>query len=119
MIRPILACDNPYKTAEEFIAAGWTEDFSQPPESGDPLVGVSLYDNAFLLGVTDGYVADEKKNFIGCGIVFYLTIPNDRLKEVYEKHKDYKVTELEMQPWGDVAFEVVIGGFKFMITSNV
>lgn len=46
MIRPILACENPYKTAEEFIATGWKIDFSQPPEIGDPLVGISLYDNS-------------------------------------------------------------------------
>ena len=42
MIRPILACENLYKTAEEFIAAGWTKDFLQPPEGGDPLFG-ALY----------------------------------------------------------------------------
>ena len=50
MVRPILACENPYKCAKEFIKAGWTVDFSQPPESGDPLVGISLFDNSFLLG---------------------------------------------------------------------
>lgn len=65
MIRPILACKNPYRTAEEFAAAGWKIDFSQPPESGDPLVGVSLFDNKFLLGVTDGYVQDNEKEYIG------------------------------------------------------
>ena len=59
MIRPILACSDPYKTAEQFAAAGWNIDFSQPPESGDPLVGVSLFGNSVLLGVTDGYVADN------------------------------------------------------------
>ena len=65
MIRPILACKNPYRTAEEFVAAGWKIDFSQPPESGDPLVGVSLFDNKFLLGVIDGYVQDNEKEYIG------------------------------------------------------
>ena len=118
MIKPILACENPYKTAEEFVAAGWKQDFSQPPESGDPLAGVSLYDNAFLLGVTDGYVAENEMNYIGCGVVFYLTIPRDRFNEVYEKHKEFRLTEIEMQSWGHVAFEVLIGGFKFMITSK-
>ena len=60
MIRPILACKDPYKAAEEFAAAGWNIDFSQPPESGDPLVGLSLCGNSVLLGVTEGYVADER-----------------------------------------------------------
>ena len=54
MIRPILACENPYALAEEFERAGWCVDFSQSPESGDPLVGVSLMGNALLLGVTAG-----------------------------------------------------------------
>lgn len=30
MIKPILACIDPYKTAEEFTAVGWNIDFSQP-----------------------------------------------------------------------------------------
>jgi len=29
MIRPILACADPYKAAEEFASAGWKIDFSQ------------------------------------------------------------------------------------------
>ena len=54
MIRPILACEGPYAAAEKFVSAGWKLDFSQPPESGDPLVGVSLFGNSVLLGVTGG-----------------------------------------------------------------
>ena len=54
MIKPIPACKNPSLVANEFEAAGWHIDFSQPPESGDPLVGVSLFDNVILLGITEG-----------------------------------------------------------------
>ena len=118
MIRPILACENPNKTAEEFVAAGWKIDFSQPPESGDPLVGISLYDNSVLLGVTEGYVANDVKQYVGCGVVFYLTVPNDGFNTVYENHKRFVLSAVEVQTWGDTAFEVEIGGFKFMITSR-
>lgn len=118
MIRPILACKNPYKTADEFVAAGWTIDFSQPPESGDPLVGISLYDNSFLLGVTEGYVIDNESQYIGCGIVFYITVPRDSFDIVYENHNRFGTTKVEVQTWGDATFEVKIGGFKFMITSR-
>lgn len=83
MIRPILACVDPYKAAEDFATAGWNIDFSQPPESGDPLVGVSLFGNSVLLGVTEGYVE-----------------------------------ELTAQPWGDLAFEVKISGYQFMIAAG-
>lgn len=118
MIRPILACENPYKTAEVFVAAGWKIDFSQPPKSGDPLVGISLYDNSVLLGVTEGYVANDVKQYVGCGVVFYLTVPNDGFNTVYENHKRFVLSAVEVQTWGDTVFEVEIGGFKFMITSR-
>ena len=118
MIRPILACENPYKIAEEFVAAGWKIDFSQPPESGDPLVGISLYDNSVLLGVTEGYVANDIKQYVGCGVVFYLTVPSDDFNTVYENHNRFVASAVEVQVWGDKTFEVEIGGFKFMITSN-
>lgn len=118
MIRPILACDDPYKTAKEFSAAGWNIDFSQPPESGDPLVGVSLLDNSVLLGVTEGYVTADELPHIGCGVELYLTVPADQIRSIYENHKKLDPTQLTPQPWGDLAFEVEIGGFKFMIASQ-
>lgn len=76
MIRPILACIDPYEVAEEFSATGWNVDFLQPLESGDPLVGVYLCGNFAL-----------------------------------------KPTKLTVQPWGDMAFEVIIGGYQFMIAA--
>ncbi len=117
MIRPILACIDPYKTAEEFAAAGWNIDFSQPRESGDPLVGVSLCDNSVLLGVTDGYVADNHIPYIGCGVEIYITVPTAQIQQLYKNHLVLKPTKLTVQPWGDTAFEVGIGGYQFMIAA--
>lgn len=115
MIRPILACFDPYKAAQEFAAAGWNIDFSQPPESGDPLVGVSLCGNSVLLGVTDGYVADDHIHHIGCGVEIYMTVPAERIEIIYQNHLIFHPTELTIQPWGDLAFEIKIGGYQFMI----
>lgn len=117
MIRPILACTDPYKTAEEFAAAGWSIDFSQPPESGDPLVGISLCGNSVLLGVTDGYVSENQIPNIGCGVVLYITVPDGQIQRIYENHLSLKPTELAVQPWGDKAFEVKIVGYQFMIAA--
>ena len=117
MIRPILACADPYKTAEEFAAAGWNIDFSQPPESGDPLVGVSLCGNSVLLGVTDGYVSDGQISHIGCGVEIYMTVPTGQLQRLYENHLALNPTGLAVQPWGDKMFEVRIGGYQFMIAA--
>lgn len=117
MIRPILACIDPYKTAEEFAAAGWNIDFSQPWESGDPLVGVSLCGNFVLLGVTEGYVSDNHIPHIGCGVEIYITVPTDQIQQLYKNHLTMKPTKLTVQPWGDKAFEVRIGGYQFMIAA--
>ena len=105
MIRPILACIDPYKAAEIFASAGWDIDFSQPPESGDPLVGVSLCGNSILLGVTEGYVADEQLPHIGCGVEIYMTVPAEQIEAVYQKHLSLFPTELIIQPWDDLAFK--------------
>lgn len=117
MIQPILACENPYETAMKFVGAGWNLDFSQPPESGDPLVGISLFDNSILLGVTDGYVAEGEKKYCGCGVEIYLTIPLEYIREVHQKHNGLNPTNIEQQPWGVCAFEVCIENYKFMIAS--
>ena len=118
MIRPILACVNPYKVAKVFATAGWNIDFSQLPESGDPLVGVSLFGNSVLLGVTEGYVSDEQISHVGCGVEIYMTVPADKIQTIYDRHSFLHPTELIAQPWGDIAFEVKIGGYQFMITAE-
>ncbi len=118
MVRPILACKDPYTAAEAFTSAGWHIDFSQPPESGDPLVGVSLEDNAVLLGVTEGYVSAEQSPHLGCGVVFYLTVPKGRIHEIHQNHQMLCPTALMPQPWGDLAFEVTIAGYHFMIAAK-
>ncbi len=117
MIRPILACKDPYKAAEEFAAAGWNIDFSQPPESGDPLVGVSLCGNSVLLGVTAGYVADDHIQHVGCGVEIYMTVPAEQMKMIYRNHLMFHPTELTVRSWDDLAFEVSIGGYQFMIAA--
>lgn len=118
MIQPILACINPYETAKEFVAVGWKIDFSQPPESGDPLVGISLCGNSVLLGITEGYVAADKLPYIGCGVEIYITVPSEQIQQIYEEHLPINPTELTIQPWGDLAFEVQIGGYQFMISAT-
>ncbi len=119
MIRPILACQDPYRTAEVFVKAGWNLDFLNPPESGDPLVGVSLHDNSLLLGITDGYVETEKLDCIGCGVELYLTVPADEIHAIYKLHGMMKPTALTIQPWGDLAFEVSIDNFKLIIAAQM
>ena len=118
MIKPILACKNPYYAAEKFHSAGWNIDFTQPVESGDPMVGISLFDHQFLLGITEGYVSSEAVSHIGCGVVFYVTVPKTEIENVYQKHKAFVTSKLQMQSWGDLAFEAQIDSFKFMFATS-
>ena len=118
MLRPIVACVNPYETAKIYEAAGWHVDFSSPPESGDPLVGVSLHGNAVLLGVTEGYVDEKDVSHIGCGVEFYITVPKAELNRAHNQHRTFSPTDISQKPWGDTAFEVTIGGQHYMIASE-
>jgi len=115
MIRPILACHNPYTTAQILVKAGWKLDFSQSPESGDPLVGVSLYGNALLLGITEGCVTTKEEAHLGCGVVLYLTVPYEKLSEIHRQHMFLQPTDIVSQPWGDVTFEVRVEEYRLMI----
>ena len=114
----MLGSENPYQAAESFREAGWSIDFTQPPESGDPLVGISLFDNHFLLGITEGYVPDNAAPYIGCGVVFYVVIPESEMENTCQGHKDFLTGKLQPQSWGDLTFEAKICGFKFMFASE-
>lgn len=50
--------------------------------------------------------------------MFYVTVPSDNFSIVYENHKEFVLSAVEVQTWGDTTFEVEIDGFKFMITSS-
>lgn len=118
MIRPILAFDDPYAAVEIFRSAGWRVDFSQPPESRDPLAGVSLEGNSLLLGVTEGYVPPEQRPYTGCGVQFYCTVPAKRLEDIHTEHAPLSPGPILSQSWGDRAFEVTIAGYRFMIAAQ-
>ncbi len=119
MLSPIIACVDPYETAELYKAAGWRIDFSSPPESGDSLVEVSLYDNSVLLGVTEGYVDGKDIPSIGNGVVYYITVPMPVLKQVHEDHRAFFPTDICKKPWGDTVFEVAIAGHRYMIAGQI
>lgn len=118
MLRPIIACHNPYRTARLYESAGWIIEFSNPPKGGDPLVGVSLYENKVLLGVTEGYVREQDIGSIGCGIVFYIDVPKTVISAVHKAHRVFNPTDIALRSWGDSAFDVVIGGIRFTIASS-
>ena len=53
MLTPILATEDPYRTAAIFCRAGWQLEFETPPDSRDPLACVSLAGSRVLLGTSE------------------------------------------------------------------
>jgi hypothetical protein len=119
LIRPILATHNPYNAARDFEKAGWTIDFQTPPDSGDPLCGVSLYGNELLLGtMEEKFVSKEALPFVGAGVELHVTVPASGIRAIHQKHAWLNPTELQQQPWGETAFKVEIQGYVFMIVAE-
>ena len=46
-----------------------------------------------------------------------MTVPAEQIQRLYENHLPLKPTELTIQSWGDIAFEVRIGGYQFLISA--
>jgi hypothetical protein len=60
VLTPILATEDPYRTAAIFCRAGWQLEFETPPDSDDPLACVSLAGYRFLIAspLSHGVEAD-------------------------------------------------------------
>ena len=118
MLSAILACANPYQTAEKFRKAGWTIESSNPPDSGDPLVDVGLFGNRLMLGITTGYVEHDKLPYIGCGIEFFISVPKGELNRLHDLCMEFNPSAIKKESWGDTVFRVEIDGFKLMIAER-
>jgi hypothetical protein len=123
MLSVILACDDPYETADLFTEnLGWTLAFASPPDCGDPLACVSLGDAEVMLGVADERsLAAGSRDHRGAGVEIYLRLPtSEDIAEVHRRHTDAGVVTkpLATRPWGEQAFNAVIAGYRFLIVQD-
>ncbi len=121
MLTPILATDDPYAAAAEFVRAGWTLDFETPRDGGDPLAGVSLHRASVMLGTSDpAFLAPEARPHRGAGVQFHVLVPDAALADIHAAHVQGGAAAgpLETRPWGQRAFNVVVGGYRFLIASD-
>jgi hypothetical protein len=58
-----------------------------------------LYGSEILLGITEGYVSVADTPHIGCGAVFYITVPKDDLPQVHARHCAFFPSEITEKPW--------------------
>jgi hypothetical protein len=120
VLTPILATEDPYRTAAVFCRAGWQLEFETPPDSGDPLTCVSLAGSKVLLGTSEPqFLAQEARPFRGAGVEFHVDVPMGEIEAIHLAHQavDPSASALEDRPWGERAFHATLGGYRFLIAS--
>ncbi len=120
MLTPILATEDPYRTAAIFCRAGWQLEFETPPDSGDPLACVSLAGSRVLLGTSEPqFLAENERPFRGAGVEFHIDVPWVEIAAIHRAHQavDPSTSPLEDRSWGERAFHTTLGGYRFLIAS--
>jgi hypothetical protein len=121
VLTPILATDDPYQAAADFVKAGWSLIFQTPRDSGDPArlrrPGRCPADARHLIAAVP---ARPKPRAQGRRVEFHLTVPSEDIEAVHDAHLRHaeSVTDLAQQPWGERAFHAVLLGYRFLIAAE-
>jgi catechol 2,3-dioxygenase-like lactoylglutathione lyase family enzyme len=123
MLSVFLACDDPYKTARFMTSSlGWRLVFATPSDSDDKLACVGLGDAEIMLGTADEqFLPAGSREHRGAGVTVYVQLPaTEDIAAVHDGHASGGVvTEpLTLRPWGEAAFNAVIGGYRFLISQQ-
>jgi uncharacterized glyoxalase superfamily protein PhnB len=119
-----LACDEPYETARVMIdQLGWRLEFATPPDSDDKVACVSLCEDAQVMLSTadEQYLPAASRQHRGAGVTVYIRLPPaDDIAKVHERHAAGGVVTqpLSRRPWGELAFDAVIAGYRFLISQE-
>jgi catechol 2,3-dioxygenase-like lactoylglutathione lyase family enzyme len=121
MLSVFLACGDPYETAEMYVQRlGWRLVFATPRESDDRMALVELGDAQVHLGTAEEkYLPARSREHRGAGITVYIRLPpSEDISAVHARHSAAGVVtgELTARPWGELAFNAVIDGYRFLIT---
>ncbi len=123
MLSLILACDDPYDLAQFMTETlGWRLVFATPADSDDKLACVALADNEVMLGTADEqFLPAGSRDHRGAGVSIYVQLPPaEDIDAVHAAHAAAGVVTvpLSLRPWGVLAFNAVIGGYRFLITQR-
>jgi uncharacterized glyoxalase superfamily protein PhnB len=118
-----LACDDPYQVAQLMTdQLGWRLEFATPADSDDRLACVSLGGDEVMLGTSEErWLPAASREHRGAGVSVYLRLPqSEDIAKVHERHAaGGVVTEpLSKRPWGELAFDAVIAGYRFLISQE-
>jgi hypothetical protein len=118
-----LACDDPYLTARQMTEQlGWLLEFATPPDSDDKTAVVSLGGAQVRLGTAEEqWLAADGRDHRGAGVTVYVRLPQtEDIAAVHERHAAGGVvtSPLDQRPWGELAFDAVIAGYRFLISQE-
>jgi catechol 2,3-dioxygenase-like lactoylglutathione lyase family enzyme len=118
-----LACDDPYDTADWLTdALGWHLEFATPRQSDDKLACVRLGDAEIMLGTAaEEFLPAASREHRGAGVTVYVRLPPEvDIGAVHARHAAAGIVTapLGSRPWGEVAFDAVIAGCRFLIAQE-
>src|SRR5262249_1618106 len=123
MLTVFLACDDPYETADFLVGKlGWQLAFASPRESDDKVACVTLGDAEVMLSTADEkYLPAHSREHKGAGVTLYVRLPAaEDIASIHARHAAAGVVTaaLARRPWGELAFDAVIGGYRFLIAQE-
>jgi uncharacterized glyoxalase superfamily protein PhnB len=118
-----LACDDPHETARMMTEQlGWHLDFATPAGTLDKLACVSLAGAQVRLATAnERFLPAASRQHRGAGVTVYIRLPQtDDIAVVHARHAAAGVvtTPLSQRPWGELAFDAVIAGYRFLIAQE-
>jgi uncharacterized glyoxalase superfamily protein PhnB len=118
-----ISCDDPYDAARLLTdRLGWRLVFATPADSDDKLACVSLGDAEVRLTTADErFLPQASRAHRGAGVTVYIRLPAwADIESVYARHAEAGVVSapLERRPWGEIAFDAVIEGYRFLIAQE-
>jgi catechol 2,3-dioxygenase-like lactoylglutathione lyase family enzyme len=120
MLSVILACDDPYRTADLFVAQlGWRLVFATPDDSDDRLACVELGDAQVMLGTAgEEFLPGPARAYRGAGVEVYVRLPESvEIEDIHQRHVAANVVTrpLAKREWGETAFHFEVDGFRFLV----
>ena len=102
---------------------GWRLEFATPHDSDDKVACVSLSEDAQVMLSTadEQYLPAASRPHRGAGVTVYIRLPqNEDIATVHERHAARGVVTqpLSQRPWGELAFDAVIAGYRFLISQE-
>jgi len=120
MLSVILACDDPYRTADLFVTQlGWRLVFATPADSDDRLACVGLGDAQVMLGTAEEeFLPGPARPYRGTGVEIYVRLPESiQIEQVHQRHAAAGIvtSALARREWGELAFQFEADGYRFLI----